>query len=279
MMRRYSVARALFANPLSLIGLLIWGALALGAVLAPWLSPYSMGDVFAPMLPPSADHPLGTNDLGYDLWTELLQGARFSLLLSALAATGSTALGLMLGLVAGYFERAGFVILRVVDVFLSVPRFVLIVLMAAFVRPGFGALLVFFILFGWPAVTRVIYAHVRGERQCEYVEAARLIGAGDIHILRKHLLPASLPIAFVRLVSEMQHVIMAESGLSFLGLGDPTAQSWGMTAAHAMRYPALLLTDVWRWWMLPPGMAITLTCTALVLVGLTLDRLANPRLR
>ena len=77
----------------------------------------------------------------------------------------------------------------------------------------------------------------------------------------------------------MQHVIMAESGLSFLGLGDPTAKSWGMTLAHASRYPALLLGDTWRWWVLPPGLAITLVSLALVQMGLGLDRLANPRLR
>ena len=98
-------------------------------------------------------------------------------------------------------------------------------------------------------------------------------------IFARHLLPAALPVAFVRLVAEMQHAIVAEAGLSFLGLGDPTARSWGMTLSHARRYPALFVSDVWTWWVLPSGLAITLTCLALALIGIGLETLSNPRLR
>ncbi len=231
------------------------------------------------MQPPSPGHILGTNDMGYDLWAEWLQSARFSLALGACAALISSAVGLLVGAIAGYKEQVGFVLMRLVDVFLAVPRFPLIVLMAAFAKPGFWTLLVFFCLFGWPPVARIIYARIRSEKTREYIVAAIAVGVNEPRILLRHLLPSTLPLALVRLVAEMQHVIMAESGLSFLGLGDPTMRSWGMTLSHAFRYPALLLTDIWQWWVLPPGLAITLVCLALVFLGLALDPLANPRLR
>lgn len=273
------LTRAFAKTPLALAGLAILGVLIAAALLAPWLSPYEARESFAPMLPPSRAHLLGTNDMGYDLWTELLQGARFSLSLGACAALASSALGLIVGVVAGYRERIGFALMRVVDVFLAVPRFPLIIFMAAFTQPGFATLFLFFTLFGWPPVARIIYARIRSERTREYITAAVAAGVGERRIVLRHLLPSALPLALTRLVAEMQHVIMAESGLSFLGLGDPTMRSWGMTLSHAFRYPALLLTDIWLWWVMPPGLAITTVCLALVLVGLALDPLANPRLQ
>lgn len=188
-------------------------------------------------------------------------------------------MGLFIGVIAGYQKQLGFVIMRLVDVFLAIPRFPLIILMAAFARPGFLTLLAFFFLFCWPHTARIVYAFIRSESNRDYITAAIAIGAGKSRIIFIHLFPSALPLALVRMISEMQHVILAESGLSFLGLGDPTMRSWGMTLAHAFRYPALLLTDVWKWWVLPSGLGITVTCLALVFIGLALDPLANPRLR
>lgn len=273
------IARILLEDRLARAGLLLLVLFVAAGVLAPCLSPHDPGRMFDPMLRPSAGHPLGTNDLGYDLLAELLQGARYSLGLAASAALASTLVGAGLGVLAGYYRRAGFALLRVVDVFLSVPRFPLIVLVAAFARPGFATLFFFFALFGWPSVTRIIQAHVLRECRQEHILAAQAIGVPGRRIVLRHLLPASLPIAFVRFVAEMQHIIVAEAGLSFMGLGDPTTRSWGMTLSHASRYPALLITDVWQWWVLPPGLAITLVCLGLALLGLGLEGVANPRLR
>ncbi len=270
--------RACWDDRLARAGLLLLALAAGAALLAPWLAPCEARAMFAPLLAPTAEHPLGTNDLGYDLLAELLAGARTSLALATAAALGSTLLGALLGVVAAYQRRLGWGLLRLVDVFLSVPRLALIVLVAAFVRPGPGTLLGFFVLFGWPRVTRIVYARALSECQSEHIEATQAVGARGWRIVWRHLLPATAPIAFARLIGEMQHVIVAEAGLSFMGLGDPTTQSWGMTLSHAMRYPALLISDVWRWWALPPGLAITLVCLALTLLQLGLDRVADPRL-
>jgi len=249
------------------------------AALAPVLTPYSVTDMAEPLLPPTVGHPLGTDDMGHDLWTEWLHGARFSLALGFLSAAVVCALGLLLGVLSGYSVRARAAIMRLAAVFMCVPRFPLIILAASFVKPGFTTLLLFFSLLGWPSVTRIVCSAILAERDKEHVLAAQARGVPERRLLFRHLAPAALPVLAPRLVAEIQHVVVAESGLSYLGLGDAANRSWGMTLAHATGYPALLLTDTWQWWALPPGMAITLLCLSLALVGLRLDSAANPVLR
>jgi ABC-type dipeptide/oligopeptide/nickel transport system permease subunit len=231
-----------------------------------------------PMLGPSLSHLLGTNDIGQDVLSELLYGARFSLLVGCLAAAFSTVIGVGLGLMAGYYDRLGFALMRVVDVFLAVPRFPLIVFLAAFLRPGFWTLVLFFTLFGWTKTARLIRSQVLTERHHGFVEAAVAVGADDLRILVRHLLPGTASIALVRFIVEFQHVILAESGLSFLGLGDPTVKSWGSMLRYAFEYPTIFISDVWVRWAAPPGVCITLVVLSLTFVGFSLETWANPRL-
>jgi ABC-type dipeptide/oligopeptide/nickel transport system permease subunit len=264
-----------------LLGVIGWGLLALfalGAILAPWISPHDPSAMDAPMLPPSLSHPLGTNDIGQDVLSELLYGARFSLPVGALAAGLSTAVGIALGVIAGYYDRIGFAITRVVDVFLAVPRFPLIVFLAAFLKPGFWTLVLFFLLFGWTKTTRLVRSQVLSERHNGYVEAAVAVGAGDLRILGRHLLPGTLSVGAVRFIVEFQHVILAESGLSFLGLGDPTVKSWGAMLHYAFEYPTIFISDIWMRWAAPPGVCITLVVLALTFVGFSAETWTNPRL-
>lgn len=169
--------------------------------------------------------------------------------------------------------------MRIVDVFLAIPRFPLIVLMAAFLRPGMETLLLFFILFGWPRAARLTRAQVLGERSKEYIEAARAIGARDGRILFRHLLPGTVAIMLPPFIADLQHVLIAESGLSFLGLGNPLVKSWGLILSFAFRYPTIFITDLWIWWALPPGLCITLVVLALALMSYSLETWANPRLQ
>lgn len=264
-----------------LMGLAGWallGLFALAAILAPWISPHDPRALAAPMLPASPSHPLGTNDIGQDVLSELLYGSRFSLSLSLVAAALSTVAGVVLGVVSGYYERVGFAVMRVVDVFLAVPRFPLIVFLAAFLHPGFWTLVLFFAMFGWTKTTRVVRSHILSERRRGYVEAAVATGANDARILMKHLVPGTLSIALVRFIVEFQHVILAESGLSFLGLGDPTVKSWGTMLRYAFEYPTIFISDIWVRWAAPPGFCITLVVLALTLIGFSLETWTNPRL-
>ena len=261
-----------------LFGLVIMVLFALVAILGPLISPYDCRYLFGPMLTPSRIHPLGTNDIGNDVLSELLYGARFSLAISFLSAVVSTVIGTIVGLVSGYYDRLGFAVMRVVDVFLAIPRFTLIILMAAFLKPGAWTLALFFVLFGWPRAARLVRSQILSERHKGYIEAARLVGASDVRIVFLHLGPSTIPIALVRFVLEFQHVILAESSLSFLGLGDPTMKSWGNMLHYAFAYPTLFISDVWVRWVLPPGACITLVIMALTFVGFGLETRANPRL-
>jgi ABC-type dipeptide/oligopeptide/nickel transport system permease subunit len=259
-----------------------WGllaAFALAALFAPWLAPHSPSDLDEPTAAPSPTHPLGTNDIGQDILTELLYGARTSLLLGALAATFSTAIGLVLGVIAGYYTRLGFAMMRIVDVFLAVPRLPLIIFLAAFLKPGFWTLVLFFTFLGWMRTTRVVSSQILSEREKDYVTAAISMGAGDARILGRHLLPGATAVTIMRFIVEFQHVILAESGLSFLGLGDPTLKSWGAILHYAFEYPTIFIPDLWLRWAMPAGLCITLVVLALTLIGFSLDAWTNPRLR
>ena len=269
---------AVRGQKLALVGLAMLALFGFLAALAPSLSPHDPEEMYTPMLPPTQLHPLGTNDIGQDIFSELLYGARFSLLIGFLSAATSMAIGLCLGLISGYCDGLGFAIMRVVDVFLAIPRFPLIILMAAFLRPGLRTLVLFFVLFGWPRATRLVRSQILSERNREYVDAARLVGASDLRIMGRHLLPSAIPITLVRFIMEFQHVILAESGLSFLGLGDPTAKSWGTILHYAFEYPTIFISDVWVRWVVPPGACITLVVLALTLVEFSLEEWANPRL-
>lgn len=269
----------LVRQPLSLVGVSILALLALVAILAPHVAPFDPWERGTPMLSPSGKHLLGTNDIGQDLFSELLYGARTSLFIAFFASVASTAIGVSLGLLSGYYSRLGFVAMRVVDVFLLVPRFPLIILIATLLTPSVWNLILIFVIFGWPRTTRIIRSEVLSQRNREYVDGVRMLGAWDPYVIRRYVFPQVLPLALVQLVLEASHVILAESGLSFLGLGDPAAKSWGTMLHYAFEYPSIFVSDVWVRWMLPPGACITLAVLALVFLGHAWEEWANPRLR
>ncbi len=266
-------------QPLGIVGAVLLTFLALTALLAPQIAPIDPWERGTPMLAPSGEHLLGTNDVGQDLFSELLYGARNSLLIAAIASVGATVIGLVLGLLSGYYSRFGFVAMRLVDIFLLIPRFPLIILMATMLAPSVWNLILLFTVLGWPSTTRILRSAVLSQKNREYIDGVQMLGARDPYVLRRYLFPQVLPLAIVQLVLEASHVILAESGIAFLGLGDPTAKSWGTMLHYAFEYPAIFVSDVWVRWMLPAGLCITLAVLALVFVGHALEEWANPRLK
>ncbi len=264
---------------LGLIGLVILLFFVTLAVFAPYIAPYDPHEMFKPMEHPGSDHLLGTNDIGQDILSELIYGARVSLFIAFFVSVVSGIIGTAFGLLSGYFEMFGFFLMRIVDAFLAIPRLPLIIVIAAFMRPSIWNLIFIFIILGWPITTRIIRSEVLSLRTRNYVEAARMVGAPDTYILMKHILPNVFPLLVVRLIIEASHVIIAESSLSFLGLGDPTAKSWGMILHYAFVYPTIFISDLWKWWMLPAGLCITFTILSLTFIGYALEELVNPRLR
>ena len=265
---------------------MVLGAAALGlfllvALAAPLLAPYDPHAFSGrPLEHPGAAHPLGTNDAGQDILSELIYGARISLAVGLGAALGTVALGLLVGAVAGYAGGPlDTLLMRLVDVMLTLPRLPLLILLAAFLGSGLAQTMTIISLLFWPATARAIRAQVQSVRQRGYVKMARNFGGGAGYVLRRHILPAVAPLIAFGLVAAAGRAVAMEAGLAFLGLGDPTAKSWGLMMRFALNLPGLLLTDRWLWWLLPPGLCITLLILALTYLGMGLERRLHPGLR
>ncbi len=261
------------------IGLVILAVFAIVAVLAPHIAPYDPHQMYGRMEHPSSRHLLGTDNIGNDILSELIYGTRVSLFIAFVVSTISMLVGTSLGLIAGYFDKLGFLIMRVVDVFLTIPRLPLIIVIASFIRPSVWNLIAIFLIFGWLMTARIIRSEVLTLRRRYYVDATKMIGGSDLYILWRHILPNVVPLVVVQFIMETIHVILAESGLSFLGLGDPTAMSWGMVLHDAFVCPVIYGSDIWMWWMLPPGLCIVFTVLGLTFVGYALEETLNPKLK
>jgi ABC-type dipeptide/oligopeptide/nickel transport system permease subunit len=258
--------------------LALFAAIALlGGVLAPY-DPHAFSG--QPLERPSPAHPLGTNDAGQDILSELVYGTRISLAVALGAAAGTVTLGTLVGGVAGYFGGwLDGLLMRMVDVLMTLPRLPLLILLAAFLGSGLAQTTAVIALLFWPVTARVIRAQVQSVRQRGYVRMARNFGGGPGYVLRRHILPQIGPLIVSGLVTAAGRAVAMEAGLAFLGLGDPTAKSWGLMMRFALNLPGLLLTDRWLWWLLPPGLCVTLLILALTFTGMGLENYLHPRLR
>lgn len=250
------------------------------ALLASLLAPYSpLAYSGSPLEPPSFRHWLGTDGTGQDIFSQLIHGSRVSLLVGLGTALIGTLLGAGIGLAAGMNGRlADRFIMRSVDIFLTIPHLPLMLLLAAHFQPHLSTTVAILILFSWPAEARLIRSQVLTLRRREYLDAARLTGASAAYMVRRYIWPELVPLLLAQIVIRSSWAIMAESGLAFLGLGDPTAKSWGMMLKNALDYQAIYFTPAWQWWLLPPGLCITLLILALTLVGYALEEKYNPTL-
>jgi peptide/nickel transport system ATP-binding protein/peptide/nickel transport system permease protein len=262
------------------IGLVIVVALVLVAIFAPVLAPFDPTErVGRPFAVPSAEHPLGTNDIGQDLMSELIYGTRVSLTVGLVAATVALLIGTTIGILAGFYPRVlGSVLMRIVDIVLILPFLPLLIILAAYLgRSLLNTVLVIGILI-WAGSARVIRSQVLSLTRRDYVVAARAMGASDLHIIVKHVLPLTLLLAIGEFVQATAGAILLEASLSFLGLGDPLQKSWGAILYWAQVRGAFL-TPAWQWWVLPPGLMIMLAALGFALIGFALEQRVNPRLR
>ncbi|WP_300010142.1 dipeptide/oligopeptide/nickel ABC transporter permease/ATP-binding protein [Pseudonocardia sp.] len=256
------------------------GMLVLVGLTAPWLSPYDPTErVGRPFSTPSAAHLLGTNDVGHDLLSELIHGARISLLVGLVAALAATVIGVSVGLTAGYLR--GWVdtaLMRFVDVVLALPVLPLTIVIGVFAGPGLLTQIVVIAAVIWAGVARELRAQVLSLRERDHIQALRTMGAGTGYVLLRHVLPAVAPLVVPQFVLATKTAILLEASLAFLGLGDITAKSWGtmLSLAHAR---SAFLTDAWLWWVVPPGLAIAATVLAFALLGYAFEEWARPSLR
>jgi len=268
--------RLLTRDPLAMTGLVVLALLAASAILAPWIAPYDPTSTSprAMLQPPSAQHLLGTDDLGRDVLSRLLHAGRVSLGLALAVAVGSVGIGALAGGVAGMLGgRSDRAISAVVDTLLAIPPLALAMVASAFVRLDLPRLTLILALVSWPGVARIARGQVLSLREREYVEAARAAGAGAPRLLLRHLLPnatAPLAVAGTLLVAT---AILVESALSYLGFGlPPPTASWG-----GMLNEAQLWFQEAPWLAIFPGLAITLAVASVNVVGDALRAVASGR--
>jgi peptide/nickel transport system permease protein len=268
-------------SPLVLVGGGVLVALALAALLAPVLAPYDPRALAGDSLePPSRRHLLGTNNIGQDIVSQLLWGARTSLVVAVGAATVAVLAGIAVGVSAGLLGGApDAVAMRVVDVFLAIPRLPLLVLVGALVGANRTSLVLLIALMTWPVVARLLRSQTLTLRRRGFVVAARSFGGGLGYVVRRHLVPAVAPIAASSFILIAGNAIILEASLAFLGLSDPTGVSWGLMLNRALLHPGLYFIDAWMWWVLPAGFAITLAVMGFAFVGVGLEPVLNPRWR
>ena len=259
---------------LAVIGLFVFIAI-FGSLLAPY-DPYaSSTDVLAP---PSRDHWLGTTEVGSDVFSQLLVGARVSLVVGISAAVISAVLGTAVGLTGGYFGGWTDKLLDAFENwFLVIPQLPLMIVLARLLNPSVFVLVVVIGITSWAGTGRIVRSQVLTLKERAFVERARALGASDWHIIRRHVLPNALPLIFANTVLIIAVSILAEASLSFLGLGDPTRISWGTMLENGFDAGAPS-AGAW-WYIIPPGLCITVLVFVIGLIGYVFEQHVNPRLR
>ncbi len=228
--------------------------------------------VALPLQKPNEENILGTNDIGQDLFSELIAGTRASLFTGLIVAFISILIGAIIGLVSGYVGGwADSLLMRFTDLILVLPFLPLVILIAVYLGPSQRNVILVLAVFFWAAPARLIRSQVLSMKSEPYIEAARALGANPIRIMACHLWSGVQPLVLVQTVLVASASILAESSLSFLGLGDPSAKSWGSMLYFA-RASGAFLGDAWKWWVLPTGLMITLTVLSLGLIGYGLEQ-------
>ena len=258
------------------VGLIILCTIAFASLIEPLVFSSSKLDV--PFSPPSISHFLGTDDLGHDVFLEILKGGRTSIIIGVVVGLASAFFGILVGAAAGYIDYLDAPLMRLVDLLLVIPRLPLMIFLALFLKPSFWNVVIILTVFGWTTTARSVRPLVKSLSKTEFVIAAQALGGNSRHILRQHILPHLYSIFAVQFVLEARQAVLAEAGLGFLGLEDPTTKSWGLMLSHAFSHEATFVTDAWMWTVLPPSILLTFFVLSLSLISVGLETVFNPKL-
>jgi len=273
-----AIVRAIFKHRLSRAGIVIIITFIFVASFAPLIAPYSPNkqDLYNVLSGPTKDHWLGTDNVGRDLLSRVIYGARISMFVALFATMFSTIVGILLGLLAGYKGGAwDFAIMRIVDTFMCLPWLVIVLVMAAALGPGLMNIIIAISVAGWTGFARLIRGQVLMVREQQFVEAARATGASGARIMFKHLFPNSLAPVIVLISMTMGGAIMVEAGAAFLGLGvQPPTPSWGQALRTGYSY-----LEYVPLFSIAPGVMITVTVLAFNFLGDGMRDALDPRLR
>jgi ABC-type dipeptide/oligopeptide/nickel transport system permease subunit len=274
--------RKFLRNPIGLVGGVVLLTVLIGAVFAEYVAPHEPNRqrLIARFKPPfwveggSLTYPLGTDNVGRDIWSRIIHGSRISLIVGVCAVGVSMLIGVTLGLISGFWGgRIDSVIMALVDIMLAFPQLILAFAMVAVLGPGIGNIILVLGITGWERYARVVRAEVLALREREFVQAARAIGVSNLKIAFGHIMPNTFSSVIVMATLQTAQAILAEAALSFLGLGTGrTYPSWGQMISLGRDYISI------AWWLSTfPGLAILLTVLAINLVGDRIRDVLDPR--
>ena len=260
----------------AVFGLVVIIIFALIAINAKWLMPYDPYTITADRFaPPSAEHWLGTDDMGRDILSRIMIGSRVSLTIGFFIAALSLSIGIVVGAVSGYFGgKIDAFLQRLVEMVQMLPSLVLTIVVLLLLGGGIDRIILIMGLLGWTGTSRVVRAEFLSHREREYVEAGRALGFSKLHLIFSEILPAVIPTIMVIMAMNISGAILMEAGLSFLGLGDTSIITWGQMLQNAQRW----LSAAW-WISFFPGLAIFLTVLSFNLMGDGINDAINPYLK
>ena len=274
--RGYAMVRALMRNPLAALGLAIVVLLIVTAVFAPWIAPYSpVGqDLGNRLLPPSAAHWMGTDELGRDIFSRVVHGARITLMIVILVAVISAPLGLIVGAISGYFGGwVDRVLMSLTDMFLSMPKLILALAFVAALGPGIENAIIAIAITAWPPYARIARAETLTFRNSEFIAAVQLQGASAARVIVRHVLPLCTSSMIIRVTLDMAGIILIAAGLGFLGLGaQPPLPEWGAMISRGRTF----ILDQW-WVATMPGFAIIVVSLGFCFLGDGLRDVLDPK--
>lgn len=271
-------------NILGLIGFIIFVFFILIAVFAGRIAPYDPMEIqfgadgsVKRLLPPSREHLLGTTYMGRDVFSQMVIGSRIAVLVGVLSALCVAFIGTNVGLIAGYFGgKTERILMGLVDVMYGVPFLPFALILVSLLGPGVENVILAIVLITWRNSSRVIRSQVLSLKTRTFIEAVKLSGASHLRILYRHVAPNVIPVSLIYVSTSMAGAIMSESSISFLGLGDPMQVSWGRILYTCYQSQSMFIAP---WWILPPGIAITLLVLSGYMMGRAFEEIANPKLR
>lgn len=261
------------------VGIAILSVFTLMAIFAPWLTPYQPHQVSgAPFSPPSLQHWMGTDELGDDIMSQVIYGARVSLTVGFTVAIAATFIGTLVGLLSGFYRGVtDEALMRLTDVFLILPSLPLAIVLAAYLGPSVLTIIEVLTITGWPLVARVVRSQTLSLRERPFTDAERVVGASNTRIMFRVIIPNLLSLIAANAVLATTAAIVGEAGLDFIGLGNPSVVSWGTMLYWAQNLNAIL-RGAW-WWLLAPGLCIALVGLGAVLISIGIENIFSPRLR
>jgi peptide/nickel transport system permease protein len=265
-------------DPWFVIGCGLAVVFAGATLLGPFLAPFDPWDMsFAPISPASAEHPLGINDAGQDILSELLFAVRNTVGFGLVSAMAALAIGVLIGVSAGWFGgMTDMILMRIADVLLAIPSIMILILTAALFRPSPWSLALILAFLIWPSISKGVRAQTLSIRQSLHVKAAAQIGGGKWYIIRRHLIPELYPLYLIGFAAKARMAMFMEASLAFLGLFDPTRKSLGMMISYALKYYYM---DIWWNWLLPPILCLSLLIMTVTFLAISLEKVLDPRLR